>query len=41
MIDRMAHHVGYSILRPFLKGDQDPGRDICPMKARLQREECG
>ncbi|KAF7165184.1 hypothetical protein CNMCM5623_009450 [Aspergillus felis] len=40
MIDRMSHHVGYTIQRPFPEGDQDPGRDICPMKARFQRDEC-
>ncbi|KAK9611674.1 hypothetical protein V6Z98_009858 [Aspergillus fumigatus] len=40
MIDRMSHHVGYTIQRPFPDGDQDPGRDICPMKARFQRDEC-
>ncbi|KAJ5521734.1 hypothetical protein N7527_005849 [Penicillium freii] len=40
MIDRMAHHVGYAIQRPFPEGDQDPGVDICPMKARFQREDC-
>ena len=40
MIDRMAHHVGYAIQRPFPDGDQNPGVDICPMKARFQRKNC-
>ncbi|KAI3064798.1 hypothetical protein CBS147339_9281 [Penicillium roqueforti] len=40
MIDRMAHHVGYTIQRPFPEGDQNPGVDICPMKARFQHEDC-
>ncbi|KAE8354431.1 hypothetical protein BDV28DRAFT_147161 [Aspergillus coremiiformis] len=40
LIDRMSHHVGYTIQRPFPEGDQDPGRDICPMKARFQLQEC-
>ncbi|GMF75319.1 unnamed protein product [Aspergillus oryzae] len=30
-----------SIRRPFPEGDQNLGRDICPMKARFQREDCG
>ncbi|KAA8649467.1 uncharacterized protein ATNIH1004_002138 [Aspergillus tanneri] len=40
MIDRMSHHIGYTIQRPFPEGDQEPGRDICPMRARFQRKEC-
>ncbi|THC96183.1 hypothetical protein EYZ11_004346 [Aspergillus tanneri] len=40
MIDRMSHHVGYTIQRPFPPGDQDPGRDICPMRARFQGKNC-
>ncbi|KAI9039420.1 putative toxin biosynthesis peroxidase [Aspergillus affinis] len=39
-VDRMARHVGYAIQRPFPEGDQDPGRDICPLKARFQQSKC-
>lgn len=33
-IDRMAHHIGFQIQRPFPNNDQD-GRDVEPVKAKF------
>lgn len=33
-IDRMTHHIGYQIQRPFPTNDQD-GRDVEPVKAKF------
>ncbi|CAI6332246.1 unnamed protein product [Periconia digitata] len=39
LIDRMTHHIGYTIQRPFPDDDQSPGRDIEPEVARFEREK--
>ena len=33
-IDRMAHHIGFQIQRPWPENDQD-GRDVEPVKAKF------
>ncbi|KAL8640185.1 MAG: hypothetical protein Q9228_002869 [Teloschistes exilis] len=37
LIDRMTHHIGYQIMRPFPSGDHD-GRDVEPVKALYEEE---
>lgn len=34
-IDRMAHHIGFQIQRPWPENDQD-GRDVEPVKAKFE-----
>ena len=34
-IDRMSHHIGFQIERPWPEGDQD-GRDVEPLVARYE-----
>ncbi|KAL9586054.1 MAG: hypothetical protein Q9212_001144 [Teloschistes hypoglaucus] len=37
LIDRMTHHIGYQIVRPFPSGDHD-GRDVEPVKALYEEK---
>ncbi|MCJ1288727.1 hypothetical protein MMC34_000256 [Xylographa carneopallida] len=37
LIDRMAHHIGFLIERPYPPNDQDPGIDIEPMVANYEK----
>ncbi|KAL8694934.1 MAG: hypothetical protein Q9218_000505 [Villophora microphyllina] len=37
LIDRMTHHIGFQIMRPFPPGDHD-GRDIEPVKAAYEEK---
>lgn len=40
LIDRMTHHIGYTIQRPFPEGDMAPGRDIEPEVAKFEKRRC-
>lgn len=37
LIDRMTHHIGFQIVRPFPSGDYD-GRDVEPVKALYEEK---
>lgn len=39
-INRMSHHLGYEIARPYPPGDKDKGIDIEPETAKFQLEGC-
>ncbi|KAH8722836.1 Chloroperoxidase [Phaeosphaeriaceae sp. PMI808] len=40
LIDRMTHHIGFTIQRPFPDDDLSLGKDVEPEVAKFERDKC-